>query len=194
MKPRERLRQWLEERPAPWRMGQLLILEGFHLRHADETLPEDSLIKIESLEHLRDIVKCDAAGNFRPLRSAPNLRSGWSYGPLSFSELYEALNFVYPAAIANWSLFCSEALPVIEYAETAERQTGMYRVTRTLTSEQLGELVQDVCQSGCLKQRLWHPNASSVTAAASEIRLLCPEACNYFIAKARAKLKGGEGE
>ncbi len=54
------------------------------------------------------------------------------------------------------------------------------------------ELVTGLCEGGCLKQRLWSPAEETIEVDEQAIPLLCPEACNYLVGKAREKLKGPE--
>ena len=188
MKSPPAFQSWLERQPLPWRIGQVAILPGYGLRHAED-LNRENLRKVESLAALREIVKFDMKGNFRPLRAAPTLQSGWEMGGLDLAGLVEALDTIYPAAVANWALREAGRLEVTEYRETAERQTGRFAIVKTLTETQVGELVSDICAKGCLKKRLWSP-LSEIQNPPSEIPLWCPEACNFFIGKAREKIKG----
>jgi sirohydrochlorin cobaltochelatase len=112
-----------------------------------------------------------------------------------FGAYRTILDLLYPAAIANRSLWKDGKLPIAPWHETAERQSGRFRVVRELGDEGVRELVAQVCDRGCLKRRLWTPCAQEVVPAPNEIPLLCPEACNYFVSKAREKLKGpGDGD
>jgi hypothetical protein len=193
MEIRKQFEQWLESSESPWRIGQVAILPGYRLRHGDD-LERKGLRSVDSLAALREIVKVDAEGNFRPLRGAPPLQTGWEMSGLDLAGLVEALDTIYPAALANWALREEGRLEVTEYRETAERQTGRFAIVKTLTETQVGELVSDVCVKGCLKKRLWSPR-SEFRDPPSEIPLWCPEACNFLIGKAREKIKGpGEEE
>jgi sirohydrochlorin cobaltochelatase len=102
-----------------------------------------------------------------------------------------ALDYLYPAALANVTLFKSGALPVTPWRETAERQTGRFRIVREIDDAAALELIEQNCDRHCGKRRLWPPGAQVVAPAAGEIPLLCPEACNYFVGKARERIKGG---
>ena len=65
---------------APFCFGQILIKKregsGFVLSHReDESL--DQLEIFRDAEDAIEIAKYDDAGNYRPLKTAPNLRHGW---------------------------------------------------------------------------------------------------------------------
>jgi hypothetical protein len=153
-----------------------------------------SLLFIQSPEDLRELIRLDREGNFRPLRAAPNLRGGWLVYAPDLRGLQIAFDYLYPAGLANWALWKQEALPVTPWSETAGRQTGRFRVVREIDDAAVQELVAHVCRPGCLKRRLWPPTAQPVEAAPNDIPLLCPEACNFLVGKAREKLKGPEEE
>jgi sirohydrochlorin cobaltochelatase len=187
----EALKQFFAAAGPPWEIGQVTIRPGFELRHRDdEGTDTAALQEVRSFAELRDWIRVDEAGNFRPLRAAPNLRGGWIYRAPGLPDVHAALDYLYPAELANWKLCKDERLPVTPWSETAERQTGRFRVVRELDPRQLKELVRDYCEKGCLKKRLWSPAQEDVKVSPEELPLLCPEACNFLVGKAREKLKG----
>jgi sirohydrochlorin cobaltochelatase len=179
--------------PLPWQIGEILVEAGYELRHCSDAGRTD-LRELTSLAEIRELIRLDEAGNFRPLRAAPNLQRGWIYRARDEARLREALEYFYPAELANAALWREGQLAVAPWRETAERQTGRFRIVRELGEPEVREFVSGICERGCLKRRLWSPVAQEVTPAPNEIPLLCPEACNYFVGKAREKLKGPEGE
>jgi sirohydrochlorin cobaltochelatase len=181
----------------PYRIGQVLVLinreDQIEVRHVDDAaVAKRELRPLSSLADLRDVILRDAAGNFRPLRAAPDLPRGWTLSVDDFDVFCAMLDYLYPAEAANWSLWKSGKLPITPWPETAERQTGRFRIVRELGDEGARQLAAEVCDRGCLKRRLWAPCAQDVSPAPNEMPLLCPEACNYFVSKAREKLKGPE--
>lgn len=191
MKPTEYLAHWLEQKAGPWQIGEVLITPGYHLRHcADESLPAESLSLLPDYAAIREWIKLDADGNFRPVRGARGLRRGWRSGPWSVSELSLILQWIYPIAVAAWSQREQGRLVATTFAETAARQTGMYRITQIIKPEQLSETTARTCEKLCLRQRLWEKPDLVVAAAPNEIPLLCPEVCNFYVGQARATIKG----
>jgi sirohydrochlorin cobaltochelatase len=189
------LARWLEETPPPWKMGQVVIQPGFELRQVEDAGREaGDLRRLTTPEELRELVNTDAGGCFRPLRAAPNLRSGWIYRAPDVAGLHLALDAIYPAALANAALFREGRLSTTPWTETAERQSGRFRVVREIEGSALEGLITEVCERGCLKTRLWPPGGETTGPRPGEWPLLCPEACNFLVAKAREKLKGSGEE
>ncbi len=191
----DELARFLELTPPPWMIGELALRWSEDrryelLQHADLALPVADLNPVDSAHDLRQLALWDSDGNFRPLPAAPNLRRGWVHRARDLADLRLALDYLYPAALANWTLRQHGLLPVTPWRETAERQTGRFRIVRELGEEGVRELVATHCQPGCLKNRLWTPDALPPATRSGEIPLLCPEACNYLVGKAREKLKG----
>jgi sirohydrochlorin cobaltochelatase len=183
--------------PSPWKIGEIIIRPAekgsFHVLHqADLESDPASLRVLQSDEDLREMIRLDGEGHFRPLRAAPNLRRGWLLHAPDLRSLQLALDYIYPAALANWLLGLPQygGLPTTPWRETVERQTGRFRIVREIDDAAIKELVAHVCQPGCLKKRLWSPVEQPITVGLHEIPLICPEACNYLIGKAREKLKG----
>jgi len=192
MKITDKLRHWLETESGPWKIGQVWIEAadceaGYRICHVDDRgreVPETT----EDYFRLRHWVRQDGAGGFRALKSEPNLPGGWRVTGLDVRALREALDIIYPTALANFFFWKENRLRVTPFGETAARQTGMYRITASTSPEQKQEVTNELCRTRCLKQRLW--NSEAVLERPAEIPLLCPEVCNLFVAACRAKIKG----
>ncbi|MBV9997735.1 MAG: hypothetical protein JO015_01350 [Verrucomicrobia bacterium] len=203
-------------RLGAWHLGELLVSgspEGiFTLQHhadARDGLGPDAVPnRFTAPEELRDWVRHDDAGNYRPLKGAPTLRRGWSFRTRSSQDLHRALDFVYPGALANWLAQRSGKLRVVNLRDTLDRQSGMYRVTRKITDEAADRMIGAFCRSdtGCLRTILWRIGAerpvTTLPAGKFDLRgdqlgragacvpILCAEPCNLLVAQARAVVKG----
>ncbi|MFZ4777498.1 MAG: DR2241 family protein, partial [Terrimicrobiaceae bacterium] len=86
------------------RIGQVEILPhaaGFSLCHIEDAGRSD-LQAFKSSEDATLIARCRDTGEYRPLKSAPDLRHGWRLDLSSLEELILALDALYPAALGNW--------------------------------------------------------------------------------------------
>jgi sirohydrochlorin cobaltochelatase len=196
---RDEFTDFVYDNPGPWKIGQVAIRrtedDSYHLMHqADLDRDPSSLRILPAPEDLREVLRVDSESHFRPLRAAPNLQSGWLLHAPDLPSAILALEYIYPGELDNWTLWKHHNLPVTPWHETAERQTGRFRIVRDIDDASILDLTAQVCDSGCLKRRLWSPAAQDVAPASSEIPLLCPEACNCLVGKAREKLKGPEAE
>jgi len=156
-------------------------------------------------EAARGIAHFDDAGKFRPLKTAPTLRHGWRLHLANFAELRRALDYFYPAMIGVWASHQRGTLAMAPLRDTLRRQSGMYAVTKRITDAQAQTIIAGFCRTdgGCLKRILW-PIAPGVpvtslpaekfTAAAGRetFPLLCHEACNLLVARAREVVKKSE--
>jgi sirohydrochlorin cobaltochelatase len=198
--------------------GQILIRKagenGFVLCHRDD-LGRDGLQPFQDLEDAIEISKFDDAGNYRPLKTAPNLGRGWQLTVVGLSDLRCALDYFYPGRLAVLIAWKENRLKTTPLRQTLDRQSGMYRIAAKISDEQINDLVEDFCKSdgGCLRTILWKRNESgiipstklppekfepahnqvpgprSATAAKAVIPLLCQEACNLLVAAARKMVK-----
>jgi sirohydrochlorin cobaltochelatase len=141
----------------------------------------------------REIATFDAEGNFRPLKSAPNLKHGWQLELADDAALRAALDFFYPAALGFMEHAQQGTLRPVTLRETLGRQTGMYRFTNTIRDDQAEQLVADVCNAGkCLRCITWridekHGGVAKVPPPRSddELPVLCVEACTFVVSAAR---------
>ena len=204
---------------APFCLGQILVqkmpIGRFVLSHRDEeTL--DELKSFRSAEDANDIAKYDDAGNYRPLKTAPNLRHGWRLELDTLEEFRRALDYFYPGRLAVFAAWKNNKLETTPLRATLDRQSGMYRVAAKIADSQINDLVADFCRSngGCLRTILWNRDregaiastklprekfdpACDQTAASNPPRsatpatvpLLCQEACNLLVAECRKIVK-----
>ena len=163
---------------------------GFELRHVDDTARSADELREVHLDQLRALAQFTAAGQFRPLKSAPNLRPGWRLSLRSDADLETALNHLYPGAVADWYAAQSTDPPVTHYREFAERQSGMYRLTQKLTDAQAAAMTRACChKSFCLKRRLWTVPGLEPDLPAEKSLIPCLEPCALLLEFARKSMR-----
>ena len=167
---RDLIEEILNGLAAPFSFGQILVTKrdgaGFVLLHRDdESL--DQLQTYRDAEDAIEIAKYDDAGNYRPLKTAPNLRHGWRLELATVEELRRALDYFYPGRLAVFAAWKSGYLKTTALRETLDRQSGMYRVAAKISDPQINDLVADFCRSdsGCLRTILWSRDQNGVIAS-----------------------------
>ncbi len=179
-------------------IGEVLLEQDFSLRHAKDASLHDLTIHTDPID-AREIARYDGEGNFRPLKSAPNLRRGWLLQAGSLEGMELALEFLYPAALGLCVSWMRGTLHPTPLRETLNRQTGMFRITQLLSDQQARGLIQSHCTSagGCLRSILWQmaPGVAImdmppykhalIKLQDDRIPLICREACSLLIAAAR---------
>lgn len=166
------------------------LISGFELRHVgDEAAGTDSL-QLVVLEELRGLANHTRAGEFRPIKAAPNLRAGWLCRVASEADLELALNQLYPGAVADWFAAQQPTPPVTHYREFTGRQTGMYRITTMLTDPQAAQAIRACCEARfCLKQRLWTVDGLAPDAVQAKSLIPCLEPCAVMLEFARKAMR-----
>src|ERR1043166_9930676 len=155
---------------APFYFGQILVRRasgsGFVLSHRDDEAA-DQLKIFRSAEDAIEIAKYDAAGNYRPLKTAPSLRHGWRLELQTPEDLRRALEYFYPGRIAMFAAWKSDQLRTTPLRETLDRQSGMYRVAAKISDSQINDLVGAFCRfnGGCLRTILWKRDANGAIAS-----------------------------
>jgi len=155
---------------VPFSFGEILVEKkegaGFVLLHRDdESL--DQLQRYQDAENAIEIAKYDDAGNYRPLKTAPNLRHGWRLELATVEELRRALDYFYPGRLALFAAWKSGYLKTTALRDTLDRQSGMYRLAAKISDPQINDLVADFCRSdsGCLRTILWKRDRNGVIAS-----------------------------
>jgi sirohydrochlorin cobaltochelatase len=154
----------------PFSFGQILVRKregsGFVVFHRDDA-SLDRLQTYRDAEDAIEIAKYDDAGNYRPLKTAPNLRHGWRLELATDQELRRALDYFYPSRLALFAAWKSGYLKTTPLRETLDRQSGMYRVAAKISDPQINDLVADFCRSdsGCLRTILWKRDRNGAIAS-----------------------------
>ena len=203
---------------APFFFGQILVrktsADSFVLIHRDDETV-NGLKTFRNVEDAIEIAQYDDAGNYRPLKTAPNLRGGWRLEINTFEKLKRALAYFYPGRLAVFAAWKSGKLQTTPLRETLDRQSGMYRVAAKISDGQINNVVANFCRSngGCLRPILWKRDARGTVASTdlpkekfdpvsdqvavaprsatpATIPLLCQEACNLLVAECRKVVKG----
>jgi len=186
-----------------FKIGQILLRTDFSLCHVEDADRND-LDLFTSATDARLIARYDPQGEFRPLKTAPNLKRGWLLKLDSLEEMERAIEYFYPSALGLWLSFLNGSLHPTSLRQTLDRQTGMYRITQLLTPAQAQNLVAKCCTSdrGCLRTILWDlspgeslsglpvAKLSLDTLLSDRIPLICRELCNLVVAAARPIAKG----
>ena len=192
-------------------IGQIAIkLTGdlFVLNHREDSARQD-LKEYSGPEQAADIARFDDSGNYRPLKTAPNLRRGWRLKLANLEELRQALDYFYPGRLSILKAQIENRLMITPLRETLNRQSGMYRIAAAISDEQINDVVGRFCRSrdGCLRTILWRRDQNGAppsTKLPSEkfdsrhdqtgrdeptIPLLCQEACNLLVNECRKTVK-----
>ena len=183
---------------------------SFALAHRDDAARND-LEAHRAAEGAAELARFDDAGNYRPLKTAPNLRHGWRLTLRNEAELRTALDLFYPGRLAAFFAFKKHELVPTPLRETLDRQSGMYRIAAQIDDPAADELVGNFCRSdgGCLRTILWRRDAEGTAASTrlpsekfdpqydqtgggkAVVPLLCQEACNLLVAAARKVVQSG---
>jgi hypothetical protein len=162
---------------------------GFELRHVNDAVANVGELKAVRPNDVRKIANFNSAGEYRPLKSTPDLPRGWLVRANSPEELEEALTHFYPNALADRSALTQKPPPITNYRPFAERQTGMYRITTYLTDENLAHVIANLCSTKCLKQRLWTSGEIPTDPPKKKSAVPCLEPCAILLEAARKEVR-----
>ncbi len=188
---REAFAAWVGEAGGEGRVfGQVRVTgmgDGFYLLHHVEDDQTPGLILNEDPRAAREISKTTEAGEYRPLKSSPNLRRGWELRLSGARDLRVAMNLLYPAAIVHWHLYREGRLRTTSYRENAARQSGIYKRVQRLSDEGVQDAARACCEDAvCLKRTIWDVDAETPLAMdRGEGEIPCPEPCSVFVSFAR---------
>ena len=210
---RDSVEQFLAaERSDRFCFGQILIRRtnsnAFVLCHRDDEKREDLKVCREP-EDAIEIARYDDSGNYRPLKTAPNLRHGWQLEVGNLVQLRTALDYFYPSRLATFAAWKENRLVATPLRQTLNRQSGMYRIAAKISDEQIDNVVGNFCRSdgGCLRTILWKRDAGGTTpstklppkkfdprddqagGSGNAIPLFCQEACNLLVNECRKIVK-----
>lgn len=159
---------------------------SFESRHVADSDQPEAQLRLVPVSDLRQIALFSASGVFRPLKSAPNLVTGWRTIAADEHELGLVLDQIYPGGIADWFAARRDPPPVTSYREFTARQTGMYRIAATLDDQGVAGAIGECCHVRCcLKRRLWTVEGVAIDAPDEKSLLACLEPCALMLDAAR---------
>lgn len=127
---------------------------------------------------LREWVRQDHRGRYRPLPGARTMRRGWQVRCRDDGELLAALDAIYPLARQHIEQHERGELRVVPLDEVLGRQTGRYAVAAQLGPQGREAAARVLCGL-CVKTPVWR--SGSVT----EWAIPCPEPCSVLVALCR---------
>ncbi len=186
---REAFAAWVDESSEGRGFGQVLVrgMGGAYSLCHTEDANATHLTVHDNPRAAREISKQTARGEYRPLKSSPNLRRGWEVRVSGVRELAIAMDYLYPAGIAHWFLQREGRLQITHFRENAARQSGIYKRIQHLSDRGVRDAASACCEDAvCLKRRLWDVDDSTPLATGrGEGEIPCPEPCSVFISFAR---------
>ncbi|WP_455448556.1 DR2241 family protein [Natrinema thermotolerans] len=161
------------------------VYDLWHVDDADTDLADLEIH--DDPRDARELATYDEDGRYRPLKTAPTLPGGWAFTGLSGDDLVEAVEFFYPATVANWHRELRGNLDVDHWLETAERQTGIYDVIDELPREAVAWMAEACCvDSQCLRRREWeYEEGDDLDVDGGDGPFPCREPCSLVVAAAR---------
>ncbi len=130
-----------------------------------------------TIEALREHVRFDDCGRYRPLSGASTMPGNWRISlPTKLTEA--AIETVYPQAVLHQEQAGQGTLRVVPFEEVVTRQRGRYRVAGELDAEGRERTLAVLC-GRCERTPAW------AGAAASQEAIPCPEPCSVMVALCR---------
>lgn len=187
---RQAFATWVQKGPDGRVFGQVLVRSepggGYRIRHAGDA-DATGLTVHDNPRAAREVAKLTEGGEYRPLKSSPNLRRGWELRARDARDLMVAMNYLYPAGVVHWHLHRQGKLEVTSYRQNAARQSGIYKRVQRLSDEGVQDAARACCEDAvCLKRTLWDVDEDTpleMERGGGEIP--CPEPCSIFVSFAR---------
>ena len=130
-----------------------------------------------TVEALREHVRFDDHGRYRPLSGARTMPGNWRVS-LSEDLAEAAIDATYPQALLHQQQAAQGTLRVTPLDEVVARQRGRYRIAGEL-DEEGQERARDALCGRCVRTPVWSGEA------APEEAIPCPEPCSVMIALCR---------
>jgi 4Fe-4S iron-sulfur cluster binding domain/DR2241 stabilising domain len=187
---REAFARWVDAAPDGRVFGQVKVRPtpsgGYTLRHVDDAEASD-LEGSDDPRAAREIARLTASGEYRPLKSSPNLRRGWEIGAADARSLATAMDYLYPAGVVHWYLYREGSLSLTTFRQNAARQSGIYKRTQRLSDAGVQDAARACCADAvCLKKTLWDVDEQTpLEMDRGEGEIPCPEPCSIFVSFAR---------
>ena len=130
-----------------------------------------------TIEALREHVRLDDHGRYRPLSGARTMPGNWRASlPENLTEA--AIEAIYPQALLHQQQAAQGTLRVVTFEDVVARQRGRYRIAGELGAEGRERARAALCGQ-CVRTPVWGGEAPSSDA------MPCPEPCSVMVALCR---------
>ena len=188
---RDAFARWIDDAPEGRVFGQVIVRPtstgAYVLRHMDDAQQIGGLDESEDPRDAREIARLTESGEYRPLKSSPNLRRGWELRAADARALATAMDYLYPAGVVHWYLHREGRLSLTPFRDNAARQSGIYKRTQRLSDQGVHDAARACCEDEvCLKKTLWDVDEKTpLDIDRGEGEIPCPEPCSIFVSFAR---------
>jgi hypothetical protein len=171
----------------------------YEIRHLDDAdRDREALTSHDDPAQAREIAKFDDRDRYRPLKTAPTLRHGWVFDGLAAEAFVTAVDYFYPATVANWHRERESDLDVTHWTDHTERQSGIFGLVKTWNRgegyEHVNRVAEACCvDSQCVKRREWdYDGDADLDVSRGDGAFPCREPCSVVLTAARqwTKLDG----
>ncbi len=187
---RDAFARWVNDEPGGRVFGQVSVRQtpagGYVLRHIDDA-QTGGLEGSEDPRAAREIARLTENGEYRPLKSSPNLRRGWELRVADERGLATAMDYLYPAGVVHWYLHREGRLSFTSFRQNAARQSGIYKRTQRLSDRGVLDAARACCEDAvCLKKTLWDVDEEMPLGIdRGQGKIPCPEPCSIFVSFVR---------
>ena len=163
-------------------------VSGYRIQHLRDAAPSPVTLQRLELPDLRSWAQKQSNGNFRPLKSAPTLRSGWYWTSSDPGELESAVDALYPGALVDWHAGQGSDPGIQHFRQFMRRQSGAYRRVIELSDDDAAAVGRASCaKEFCLRERRWTVEGlPAETASAGKGMVPCLEPCPLLLEFARS--------
>jgi len=127
---------------------------------------------------LRERVRHDERGRYRPLSGAKSMPGGW-FARVAPNGLPDALEALYPLALVHIAAAECGELRIVPLDQVLERQAGRYRAAAQLDADGRDVASEVLCR-GCVRVPVWRG-----VPAAAVLSIPCPEPCSVLVSLCR---------
>lgn len=163
-------------------MGQIVWHRAgdvWEVRHIqDRNLSSGGLRRLQDIHELEELVRRDAEGHYRPLRSEGNLVAGWIYRANGEIEFREAMEVIYPGLWGNAEAWWEGRLRWEAWDMLLAKQTERLRKKTLQAGPMPQRVVEQNCKRRCLKTVLWAGELPEEKKG--EMPMLCTGPCGLF--------------
>lgn len=149
----------------------------YSVRHRqDAGRPAATLRRRTDPAAVRETVRFDDRGRFRPLAGGRSLPTGWIVPDRSVDALATVLDVVYPASVVNWYRERDDRLDVTSFSAAAARHTGRFGDLAEIPAP-VRRATVTACCGDCVRRPTW----STTAETDSEAAIPCREPCSFLL-------------
>lgn len=157
----------------------------FMAQHVADRNSTNKLTRLTTVEEVLKWSETTNSGENRPLKTAPDLKSGWVISETSIEMFVKKIDALYPNVLQDTVDYYTATNTPLDFRSLIASMENCTGFANQVTDAQINKVMRDQCFRGCLRRIAWGIDnkcpVSKLPPPQSAIPAVCNRACEFAL-------------